>query len=180
MYLTPAKNPTKNELQILFPRKARAAPEKRGVVADMKLEVNKAPCITNVPAHIWIYRQLYNEKGKLSALMETVATRSIVLPLHSELLLRVERKYDPKSIDITGDQRWHGLPVHWVAHERYRQQLNGMEMIQEEIEGGQNNVQLAWTLTWLSSSTGMECIRADKEKQNASTKVMVVKILVFR
>lgn len=46
-----------------------------------------------------------------------------------------------------------------------------MDLIQEEILHGGDNIQLAWTPQWLLSPTTMVEVRANREKRTASVKL---------
>lgn len=104
-YPTPANMSTDNEQRILFSKKPRAAAEKRETPAEKALEVNKDLCTIRVPVNISIRTLSYNEKSKLSRLMVTATTSDILILLHLELVLQVSRKYNPRVMDVIGDQR---------------------------------------------------------------------------
>lgn len=86
------------------------------------MEVNKALTATRVLIYIRIQRLSYKEKGNYSGLMGTTATSSMILSQHHELLFRAARKFNPKILDATEDQRWHHLWVHSLDLDRYSQQ----------------------------------------------------------
>lgn len=58
--------------------------------------------------------------------------------------------------------------------ERYRRQLGGMELIQQNIEVGTDSMKLAWTPRVLLPATAMEAILADLVKRMASVNITVM------
>lgn len=75
------------------------------MTVDIAWKVNKALAVTRVPTHIRIQRLFDNEKRNLSGLIVTAATGSRIISQHCKLLFRVARRFYPKIVDVTGDQR---------------------------------------------------------------------------
>lgn len=128
--------------------------------------------MAKVPTHIRIHRPNYNEKDNPSGLMAATNTSSMLLPEHWKLVLKASRQQDQDITDVTGDHSWHKIRVHGVDLTRYRKD-RGIELLQEEILHGTNNVQLACTPLWLPSPPVMTGVGANREKPLGSVKITV-------
>lgn len=58
-------------------------------------------------AHVGLQQMLYNEEGNLSGRLRVITTNEMLLPTMREVILSVERRFDPNIIDSTEHQKWH-------------------------------------------------------------------------
>lgn len=66
--------------------------------------------------------------------------------------------------------------IHSVDHERYKRQTRVIELLQAEIEAGNNNIKLSWTSRWLLSQATMETVLADQKKRTTSVKTTLTSV----
>lgn len=104
--------------------------------------------------------------------MAPASTSSKLLPQHRELVLRVATQLDQDITDAIEDYRWHKINIHRVELSKYRQE-GSMELLQNEILHGSDNIQLALTPRLLLSPAAMTEVLARGEKWTVSVKVMV-------
>lgn len=115
--------------RILLLKRVGAQAKGRKVAADIVLAVNIALSTRKFPTHIQLQRITFNEKGNLSALQGTTATRRMLLNTMRETILSPATEVDLNIIDTTGYQKRHRVHVYGKDLERYGREPRGMELI---------------------------------------------------